>query len=158
METTASTTATTATAARPGPASEKLHQGSCHCGSIRFQVRFDAGAGGTRCNCSICTKTSIKGVLVKPAAFTLLSDPESPEMGRYVWGSKTGQRFFCKSCGIHCFGRGHLEQLGGDYVTVNLNAVDDVDAALLPTLYWDGRHDNWQAGPRPTAWPVVAAV
>jgi len=49
-----------------------------------------------------------------------------------------------------------LPQLGGDYVSINLNALDEVDPRDVKVVYWDGRHDNWQAGPRDIAWPVVA--
>jgi hypothetical protein len=33
-------------------------------------------------------------------------------------------------------------------MTVNLNALDDVDPADVKVIYWDGRHDNWEAGSR----------
>ncbi len=45
-------------------------------------------------------------------------------------------------------------QLGGDYVSVNFNALDGVELADIPTKHWDGRHDNWHAGPRDTPWPM----
>jgi hypothetical protein len=130
------------------------HQGSCHCGAVRFEVDLDMSKGGTRCNCSICTKMAITSAVVKPDAFTLLSGEAS--LGMYEWGWKIGQRFFCKHCGIHCFGRGTLAELGGAYATVNLNAVDDLDVAEVKVVYWDGRHDNWHAGARPTPWPIFA--
>jgi len=41
-------------------------------------------------------------------------------------------------------------------VSVNLNTLDDVDPRDVKVIYWDGRHDNWQAGPRDIAWPIVA--
>ncbi len=63
---------------------------------------------------------------------------------------KIARRAFCKHCGVHCFGRGHLAQLGGDYVSVNFNALDDVDPSEVTVTHWDGGHDNWQAGPRST--------
>ncbi len=56
---------------------------------------------------------------------------------------------------MSCFSRGYLEQLGGDYVCVSFNALDDVDPADVKTVYWDGRHDNWQAGARDKPWPNV---
>jgi hypothetical protein len=135
------------------PAAQK-HTGGCHCGAVRFEVTIDATSGG-RCNCSICTKVGSTGGMVKPAAFTLLAGQS--ELSEYVWGSRVGTRYFCKHCGIHCFGRGHLEVLGGDYVSVSLNTLDGVDLADAKVIYWDGRHDNWQAGPRSTPWPLVSA-
>jgi hypothetical protein len=59
------------------------------------------------------------------------------------------------TCGITCFSRGYLEQLGGDYVALNLNAFDDVDPADVKVGYWDGRHNNWEAGMRDSPWPIA---
>jgi hypothetical protein len=128
------------------------HRGSCHCGAVRFQVAVDASKG-SRCNCSICTKVAQTGGIVKPAAFALLSGEDS--LGTYEWGHKISKRYFCRSCGIHCFARGHLAELGGDYVSVNLNCLDDAELANTQVTYWDGRHNNWQAGTRSTPWPMM---
>src|SRR3954469_11770321 len=131
----------------------KLHTGGCHCGAVRYQVLIDVSQGG-RCNCSICTKISQLGSNVKPDAFELLSGEES--LSNYVWGHAIGRRSFCKHCGIHCFGAGHLAELGGDFVSINYNTLDDIDPHQLAVVHWDGRHDNWQAGPRPSPWPIFA--
>lgn len=128
------------------------HLGSCHCQAVRFEVTVDPMAGGTRCNCSVCAKLGQLGNIVKPDAFKLLQG--DADLTTYEWGSKMGKRFFCKHCGITCFGKGHLEQLGGDYVSVNFNTLEGVELAEIPTKHWDGRHDNWQAGPRETPWPM----
>jgi hypothetical protein len=128
------------------------HSGSCHCKAVQFQVKVDLGAGAARCNCSICTKVNQLGVIVKPEAFELLAGES--ELSTYEWGAKIGKRFFCKHCGIHCFGRGYLEQVGGAYVSVNVNALDDVDPSRVKTSYFDGRHNNWMAGVRNEPWPI----
>jgi len=131
----------------------QTYTGGCHCGAIRFEVSLDPSEPGSRCNCSICTKTSVTGRIVKPDAFTLLSGQE--HLGTYEWGAKISKRHFCKVCGIHCFGLGHMAQLGGDYVSVNLNCLDDFDPNQVPLIHWDGRHNNWQAGPRGAPWPIA---
>jgi hypothetical protein len=76
----------------------------------------------------------------------------------YTWGAKIGRFFFCSRCGIHPFARGNLPQLGGEYVSVNVHCLDDIDPATLQFLYWDGRHNNWAAGPRDTPWPVATGA
>jgi hypothetical protein len=129
----------------------KKHLGSCHCGALRFAVVVDA-TKGSRCNCTVCMKIGATTTIAAPSALEVLSDESTH--GTYEWGWKSGKRFFCKSCGVHAYSRGHLEQLGGDYVSINLNALDDVDLRDVSVTYWDGRHDNWQAGARETPWPV----
>ena len=110
------------------------------------------GGKATRCNCSIYLKLMWTGAIVKPDAFRLLTS-ESEATG-YVWGGRVSTRFFCKHCGTAVFGRGELAQLGGAFVSINVCTLDDVDVNTLRIEHWDGRHDNWMAGTRPTPWPV----
>ena len=121
------------------------HVGSCHCGAVRFEATLDATAG-SRCNCTVCTKSGTLTTIVKPDAFTLLTDPDALAM--YEWGGKTARRYSCKLCSVMCFARGYLEQVGGDYVSINLLALDDVEIGEIKVSHWDGRHNNWEAGLR----------
>jgi hypothetical protein len=117
-------------------------------------VELDASRG-SRCNCSICQKLGAVGAVVKPAAFELLT-PED-KLGTYAWGAKISKRFFCPNCGVYAFGRGHLAELGGDFVSVNLNCLDEIEHLDIEIGHWDGRHDNWQGGLRKTPWPTLRA-
>lgn len=141
--------------ARPEPCSAARHTGSCHCGAVRFEVALDLSGSLSKCNCSICLKASNLSAIVAPAAFRVLGGVRALES--YAWGGRTATRYFCRRCGIHLFGRGHLAELGGDYVSINVNTLDDVDPNTLAVVHWDGRHNNWHAGPRPEPWPVFAA-
>ncbi len=130
--------------------SPSVHPGSCLCGAIRHEVTLDFATAG-RCNCTFCTKLGTTGVIVRPAAMRLLQGADSLA----TYGTNpAGHRSFCRTCGAHPFSAGHLEMLGGDYVSVNINTLDDIDLATIPVRHWDGRHDNWDGGPRPTPWPV----
>jgi hypothetical protein len=131
----------------------RTHTGACHCGAVRFEAELDASTG-TMCNCTVCIKIASVGAIVKPAAFRLVSGEDS--LSTYEWGGKTMQRKFCKHCGVHCFGFGHLDVLGGDYVSINLNTLDEFDPGQIKLGYWDGRHNNWMAGQRPAPWPITA--
>jgi len=133
----------------------RKHTGSCHCGAVKYEVTVDA-TSGSRCNCSICNKVGALGAIVKPDAFKLLAGVE--HLSTYEWGAKISKRFFCKHCGIHCFARGHLKEVGGDYVSVNFHALDDVDPASVRVSYWDGSHDNWYGGMRAQPWPIFGAT
>jgi hypothetical protein len=132
---------------------KKTHPGSCHCGATRFEVDLDA-TRGTRCNCSICQKLGLTTAIGKPADLRVLTDESALAM--YEWGGKVGQRYFCKTCGVMVFSRGHLPQLGGDYISIPLNALDDVDLRDVTVTHFDGRHNNWMAGARSEPWPVFS--
>ena len=93
----------------------KTHTGSCHCKAVRFEVELDV-AKATRCNCSVCMKLGSMGCIVKPAAFRLLAGDES--LTKYP--NQVGERRFCKTCGVFCYGSGHLAEIGGDGEAVGL--------------------------------------
>jgi hypothetical protein len=130
------------------------HTGSCHCGAVRYEVELDLDEGVTQCNCSICTKVNQLGRILKPDAFKLLAGEES--LSAYEWGGKVSRRYFCKHCGVHCFARGNLPELGGDFVSICFNTLDGVEFQGLKIVHWDGRHNNWEAGPRDAAWPILS--
>ena len=133
---------------------KKSYAGSCHCGAVRFDALLASDGRAGRCNCTICRRTGATGVILKPAELTVRSGADA--VRTYEWGGRISKRFFCGNCGVHCYALGHLEQLGGDYASVNVNCIDDYEVDEAKVVYWDGRHDNWQGGPRATPWPVGA--
>jgi hypothetical protein len=63
-------------------------------------------------------------------------------LATYEWGRRFAR---LTSAGIARASRAAiLEVLGGDFASVNLNCLDDIDP-ISSLLHWDGRHDNWHA-------------
>jgi len=129
----------------------RTYQGSCHCGAVRYEADLDLSQGSGRCNCSICTKLRNWSVNVKPDAFRLLSGEQA--LSSYQFGTKSGHHLFCKHCGVHSFGRGHIPEIGGDFVSVKLACLDGVspgELAEIPVRYFNGRDNAWFDTPAET--------
>ncbi|MGY2733558.1 GFA family protein [Sphingomonas sp. UYP23] len=126
----------------------RTYQGSCHCGVIGFAVDLDLGAGTGKCNCSICTKRRAWGIHVKPDAFRLLRGQEA--LSDYQFGTMSNHHRFCSRCGCAPFGTGHIEQMGGDFVSIAVACLDDVtpdELAAAPVRFSNGRENSWWSEP-----------
>ncbi|MGE0045620.1 MAG: GFA family protein [Hyphomonadaceae bacterium] len=125
----------------------KTYQGSCHCGAVAYEADLDLEAGTGRCNCRICTKIRNWSVMTKPEAVRVLAGADA--LTEYEVGGGMGRHKFCRVCGVRPFMVGHLEQLGGDFASVQVATLDlsPKEFAALPITCADGRNDNWWNAP-----------
>ncbi|TWI60525.1 hypothetical protein IP91_05095 [Pseudoduganella lurida] len=129
----------------------KTHQGSCHCGAVRYAATFDLADGTLRCNCSICTKKRWWGATMPRSRFVLLQGEDA--LTDYTFGRHVERHRFCRHCGVQPF-IFTTSPTHGDFVIVNVATLDDVsdeELAAAPVRYVDGRHDDWQTPPAVTS-------
>lgn len=125
----------------------ETYAGSCHCGQVRFRVRFSSEQGSFKCNCSICSKTRAWLAPVDADALTLLCGEE--ELSVYQFAARKIRHRFCRQCGVKVFGESTDAQ-GKPFFAVSLPALDDISAArlaALPIRYFNGRHDDYEHPP-----------
>ncbi|KAF2502922.1 hypothetical protein BU16DRAFT_612506 [Lophium mytilinum] len=110
----------------PAETSTRVYNGSCHCGATQYLVRLtfppilDINAKSIRiykCNCSTCTKMNLFHLRpIDPASdFLVLSPNPETDLGDYRTFKKVQSWYFCKECGVRCFG------IGGEWETTEVD-------------------------------------
>lgn len=117
-------------------AQEKIYQGGCHCGKIRFSVTINQ-LKAIRCNCSICRKKGFLHLIVSPEKFKLLQGEEFIKI--YTFNTQVAKHQFCSICGIHPF---YIPRSHPDMIDVNLNCLDEDIISQLEIEEFDGK--NWE--------------
>jgi hypothetical protein len=112
------------------------HQGSCHCGNLRFEIDSDVESA-VRCNCSFCIRRSTTLHRVPPENFRVIQGEHGTPNGASKYGARDfSDHFFCPNCGIHCFSR--ISRDTGSTVNVNLGCFDPALSAHLIADEFDG--------------------
>ena len=120
------------------------YRAGCHCGAWRYEIALDLTPGTTRCNCTWCSKHGWWGAIAKPEDFRLLAAPETQrEAAEKTPGLYEVFRPHCTVCGVIPFGRGDIPEIGGQYVSVNVRALEGVSLSGVTVRYLDGLHDTW---------------
>ena len=108
------------------------YNGSCHCGTIRFEVETDFPEL-TTCDCSICCKKNALMVKVHKTKFTLLSGAAA--LTEYQFHTKTAKHYFCSVCGIYPF---HRKRVTPDNLGVNVFCLQNFEPSGIPVRRADG--------------------
>jgi hypothetical protein len=129
----------------------KTYKGSCHCGAVTYEADIDLAKGTGKCNCTYCLKVRNWSTFVQPSAFRLLSGAD--RLTSYHKHEQAPLKFHCATCGVHTHGTGDADYMGGPFVSVFVNTLDNVspeEFVAAPVRYSDGLHNNWQNPPAET--------
>ncbi len=111
-------------------------QGGCHCRTVRFEARLaDPPVPALDCNCSVCTMTGFKHIIVSHKDFKLLSGSDA--LTSYRFGTGAAEHLFCSRCGVKSY---YQPRSHPDAWSVNANCLDD--AVELAVERFDGR--DWE--------------
>ncbi|HYW15874.1 MAG TPA: GFA family protein [Allosphingosinicella sp.] len=111
--------------------------GGCHCRAVRFEAEAPGAVEVLDCNCSICSATGFRHLIVPHSEFRLLSG--EGVLTHYRFGTGAADHLFCSVCGVKSFyqPRSHPEAW-----SLNVNALDDVSGLSVTVRSFDGR--NWE--------------
>jgi hypothetical protein len=111
--------------------------GGCHCKAVRFEAEVADQVEVLDCNCSICSATGFRHLMVPHQRFRLLAGEEA--LTSYRFGTGAANHLFCSICGIKSF---YQPRSHPGAWSVNLNALDDPGALKATVKTFDGR--NWE--------------
>jgi len=109
-----------------------LHHGTCHCGSVQFEVNLPNGFEDlSRCNCSMCARRGAVVTSVPLSAFSVIRGAEN--LSLYQFNTKTAEHYFCSICGIYTH---HKRRSNPHQFAVNvacLKGVNPFELGEIPT-------------------------
>ena len=99
---------------------------------MRFEVDAPADLEVLECNCSICTMTGFRHLIVPAARFRLLSGEDA--LVEYTFNTGAAKHRFCKACGVKSF---YIPRSHPDGVDVNARCLDPGTVASLHIVQFD---------------------
>ena len=113
------------------------HTGGCHCGRVRFEVVAPAVLEVTECNCSICSKSGYRHLIVRAEQFRLLSGRDV--LTTYSFNTHTAKHRFCSVCGIKSF---YVPRSHPDGFSVNARCIAPETIEDMVITQFNGR--EWE--------------
>ena len=132
----------------------QLISGSCHCGSISYQLEteFKLNELPVRiCSCDYCTKSGNRYISDSKAHLAIYWDES--KVNRYQFGTKTADFIICQLCGVMPFVLSEIDD--HSYAVINYNSITEqsqLNQNDIPRLDFDGelpmnrlerRRRNW---------------
>jgi hypothetical protein len=91
----------------------------------------------TECNCSICSKSGYRHLIVSAGHFKLLSGHDM--LTTYSFNTNTAKHLFCSVCGIKSF---YVPRSHPDGFSVNARCLDPVTIEDVVVTQFNGR--EWE--------------
>ncbi|MXP15548.1 GFA family protein [Altererythrobacter confluentis] len=107
------------------------HQGSCHCGAIRLELR-ETPVDGAECNCSLCRRSGAFWHHCLPEVVTVTGEATG-----YIQGDCMLTNWHCGTCGMNTHWTAPQDP-SYDRMAVNLRMFDPSLWAHLPRRQIDG--------------------
>jgi hypothetical protein len=114
------------------------HRGGCHCGAVAFEVDAPARLVVQDCNCSICSASGFRHLIVPRERFRLLRGEHA--LAEYRFGSRVARHLFCRTCGVKSF---YVPRSHPQGYSVNARCLDPASIEDVTVEPFDGR--NWEA-------------
>ena len=108
---------------------KKTYHGSCHCGRVKFEADIDLARAPAS---AIARSAGRRAGGARSSSLPIFACSGEDVLSDYQCGHFIGHNMFCRNCGVRCYNHGHLEELGGDFVSMNLAALDDSTRPSLP--------------------------
>jgi hypothetical protein len=112
-----------------------VHQGSCHCGKVTFQVESEIQQV-MECNCSHCRRKGYMLFFV-PREKLSVNAPDGA-LSTYTFNRHVIKHQFCSTCGCAPFGFGTDKQ-GNATAAINVRCLPEVEFSTLKIVPVDGR-------------------
>ena len=114
-----------------------MHTGSCHCGTVKFEV--DAGAGPDKvieCNCSHCSRKGLLLWFVPRDALRTLEGEDA--LATYTFNKKVIEHRFCRICGVQPYALGQMPD-GAKMAAINVRCLEEFDLENVERKAVNGR-------------------
>ena len=107
-----------------------IHEGSCRCGAVRFEVTLPNGFQELRrCNCSICRRRG--SIAASVALDGLRVTKGADKLSCYRFNTMTAEHYSCSICGIYTHHRRRSNR--GQY-GFNVGCLEDFDPFSLGVI------------------------
>ncbi len=107
-----------------------IHNGSCHCGAVKFEVDLPNGLVDIRrCNCSMCSRRGAIAASVPLDGLRILEGEDNLKL--YQFNTKTAKHYFCSVCGIYTH---HQRRSNPQEFGINIACLDGVDPFELTNV------------------------